>query len=141
MIKGSDRLARGRIPKLGGFVLACREDPSSVGTELRLKDLVLMGKGVDQLARGRIEELGAFIRTDRQDSSAVRTEVKDRPVRLQKPLPDRTMGKGCDKLARGHVPEAGNFSARRQDPGTVWTKRPVHETWDLGIGQGGDEFT
>ena len=50
MIKGNDRLARGRIPKLGSFVLACREDPSSVGTKLRLKDLILMGKGREELA-------------------------------------------------------------------------------------------
>src|SRR4029077_15670692 len=133
MFKGNDWLTRGWIPKLGCFVSTCREDPSTVRTELRLQDLVLMGKGGDQLARGRIQELGAVIRTDRQDSSAVRTKVKSRPVRLQKPLPDRTMGKGCDKLARCRIPEAGYSSACRQDPGTVRSKRPVHEISDLGI--------
>jgi hypothetical protein len=50
MFKGSDELARGRIPELGGFVRACRQDPSTVGAELRLKDLILMGKGSAELA-------------------------------------------------------------------------------------------
>ena len=50
MVKGSDQLARGRIPELGGFVSACRQDPSTVRTELRLKDLILMGKGSEELA-------------------------------------------------------------------------------------------
>ncbi len=43
MVKGSDQLARGRIPELGCFVSACRQDLSPVRTELRLKDLILMG--------------------------------------------------------------------------------------------------
>ena len=38
MVKGSDQLARGRIPELGGFVLARRQDPSAVRTKRRLKD-------------------------------------------------------------------------------------------------------
>src|SRR5262249_29296022 len=117
----------------------CREDPSTFRTELRLKDLVLMRKGGDQLARGCIQEFGAVIHTDCQDSSAVRTKVKDRPVRLQKPLPDRAMGKRCDKLARGHIPQAGHFSTRRQDPGAVRSKRPVRDA--LLMGKGGEKFT
>src|SRR5258708_8190100 len=114
MVKGNDQLTRGRIPKLGGFVSACCQDPSTVRTELRLKDLVLMGKGGDQLAQGRIQELGAVIRADRQDPSAIRAKVKTRPVCLQKPLPDRTMVTGFDQLARCRIPEAGHFIPRRQ---------------------------
>ena len=33
MVKGGDELARGRIPELGSFVSACRQDPSTVGTK------------------------------------------------------------------------------------------------------------
>ena len=84
MVKGSDQLARGRIPELGAFVSACRQDPSTVGTELRLKDLILMGKGGEELARGRTPELRAVIRANRQDPRTVRTKVKRRPARLQK---------------------------------------------------------
>ena len=36
MVKGGDELARGRIPELGGFVLACRQNPSAVRTERRV---------------------------------------------------------------------------------------------------------
>jgi hypothetical protein len=50
MFKGSDQLARGRIPQLGGFVSARRKDPSTVRTKLRLKELILMGKGREELA-------------------------------------------------------------------------------------------
>ena len=50
MVKGTDQLARGRIPELCGFVFACRQDPSTVATELRLKDFILMGKGSEELA-------------------------------------------------------------------------------------------
>ena len=50
MVKGSDELARGRIPELGGFVCACRQDPSAVRTKRRLEDLILMVKGGDELA-------------------------------------------------------------------------------------------
>ena len=35
MGKGSDELARGRIPELGGFVRARRQDPSTIGTKRR----------------------------------------------------------------------------------------------------------
>ena len=61
MVKGGDQLARGRIPELGGFVRARRQDPSAVRTKRRVDDLILMGKGGDQLARARIPELGGFV--------------------------------------------------------------------------------
>ena len=35
MGKGGDELARGRIPELGGFVRARRQDPSTVRTKRR----------------------------------------------------------------------------------------------------------
>ena len=35
MVKGGDELARGRIPELGSFVPACRQDPSTVRTKRR----------------------------------------------------------------------------------------------------------
>ena len=63
MGKGGDELARGRIPELGGFVRACRENPSTVRTKRRVLDLILMVKGGDELARGRIPELGGFVRS------------------------------------------------------------------------------
>ena len=31
MREGGNQLAGGRIPELGGFVSACRQDPSAVG--------------------------------------------------------------------------------------------------------------
>ena len=43
MVKGSDKFARGRIPELGCFVSACRQNPGTVGAKLRLKDIILMG--------------------------------------------------------------------------------------------------
>ena len=60
MVKGGDELARGRIPELGSFVRACRQDPSAVRTKRRVVNLILMGKGGDELARGRIPELGGL---------------------------------------------------------------------------------
>ena len=33
MVKGGEELARGRIPELGGFVRACRQNPSAVRTK------------------------------------------------------------------------------------------------------------
>ena len=78
MIKGGDELARGRIPELGGFVFACRQNSSAVRTERRVVDLILMVKGGDELARGRIPELGAVVRARRQDPSAVRTKRRVR---------------------------------------------------------------
>ena len=42
MVKGGDQLARGRIPELGGFVRACRQDPSAVRTKRRVVDRILM---------------------------------------------------------------------------------------------------
>ena len=38
MVKGGDELAGGRIPKLGGFVRARRQDPSAVRTKRRMPD-------------------------------------------------------------------------------------------------------
>ena len=65
---GGDELARGRIPELGGFVPACRQDPSAVGTKRRVVDSILMGKGGDELARGRIPELGGVILSSPSES-------------------------------------------------------------------------
>jgi len=42
MVKRGDQLARDRTPEFSRVVSACRQDPSAVGTELRLKDLVLV---------------------------------------------------------------------------------------------------
>ena len=39
MTKRDDQLAGGRIPELGGFVSACRQDPSAVRTKNRAVDL------------------------------------------------------------------------------------------------------
>ena len=74
MGKGSDELARGRIPELRGIVCACRQDPSTIRTKRRVGNRILMGKGNDELARGRIPELGGFVRACREDPSTVRTE-------------------------------------------------------------------
>ena len=105
-----------RIPELGGFVPACRQDPSTVGTKRRPPDSILMVKGGDELARGRIPEFGGVVCARRQDPSAVRTKRRVVDTIL--------MVKGGDQLARGRIPELGGFvRARRQDPSTVRTKR------------------
>ena len=41
MGKGKDELARGRVPELGGFIRARRENPSAVRTERSVVDLIL----------------------------------------------------------------------------------------------------
>ena len=41
MGKGGDELARSRIPELGGFVCARRQDPSAVRTKRRDLDSIL----------------------------------------------------------------------------------------------------
>ena len=48
MGKGGDQLARGRVPELGSFVPACRQDPSTIRTKHRPTDSILMGKGGDE---------------------------------------------------------------------------------------------
>ena len=47
MVKGGEELAGGRIPELGGFVPACRQDPSTVRTKRHALNRILMGKGSD----------------------------------------------------------------------------------------------
>ena len=56
------------------MIRACRQDPSTVRTERRVVDAILMGKGGDELARGRIPELGGLVRARRQDPGAIRTK-------------------------------------------------------------------
>ena len=43
--KAGNQFARDRIPELGGFVCARRENPGAVGTKDRILDAILMGKG------------------------------------------------------------------------------------------------
>ena len=74
MGEGGNQLAGGRIPELGGFVSACRQDPSAVRTKLRIVDLVLMTKRDDQLARGRVPELGSLVCARCQDPRTVWTK-------------------------------------------------------------------
>ena len=74
MGEGGDELARGRIPELGGFVRARRQDPSTVRTKRCMPETILMVKGGDELGRGCIPELGGFVPARRQDPSAVRTK-------------------------------------------------------------------
>ena len=51
------------------------------------------------------------------------------------------MVKGGDEFARSRIPEPGGvINVRRQDPSAVWTKHPVHDTYILGIGQGGEKL-
>ena len=47
MVKRGNQLAEGRIPKLGGFVPACCQDPRTVRTKSRGDNLILMLKGGD----------------------------------------------------------------------------------------------
>src|SRR5260370_42577614 len=61
MVKGGEELTRGRIPKLGAVIRASRQDPSAVGTERRVAELILMLKGGHKLARDRIPELGGVV--------------------------------------------------------------------------------
>ncbi len=74
MVKGSDKLARCRIPELSGFVQTRRQNPSAVWTKRRVVHTRLMGKCGDELAGGHIPELRGFVRARRQDPSAIRTE-------------------------------------------------------------------
>ena len=48
MGKGGEELARSRIPELGSFVSACRQDASSVGTKRHTPNRILMSKGRDR---------------------------------------------------------------------------------------------
>ena len=61
MGKGGHKLARGRIPELGGSVLACRQNPSAVGTKRSVPNVILMDKGGEMFARSRIPEIGTVI--------------------------------------------------------------------------------
>jgi hypothetical protein len=76
VFKGGDKVARGRIPELSAVVSACRQDPSTVWTERRLLDLVLMFKGGYGFARSRIPKLDGLIVARRQDSSTVQAESR-----------------------------------------------------------------
>ena len=79
--------------------VACRQDPSTVRTERRVAELILMGKGGHKLARDRIPELGAVIfRACRQDPSAVRAKRRVKPT-----------GPRCSKEAMS-LPEAASQS-------------------------------
>ena len=97
MGKGGHKLARARIPELGGFVVACRENSSAVRTKRRVVDLILVEKGGQELAQSRIPELGAVIfRACRQHSCTVwaKRRVKE-PTEMFK----TEMFKGSDELA------------------------------------------
>jgi hypothetical protein len=48
MVKGGDELGRGRIPELGGFVRARRQDSSTVRAKRRGANRTLMVKGGDE---------------------------------------------------------------------------------------------
>ena len=48
MGKGGDQLAGGRVPELGSFVPACRQDPSTIRTKVHVNNRILMGKGGDE---------------------------------------------------------------------------------------------
>ena len=87
--KGSEELARGGIPELGGPVRACCQDPSAVQTKDPLQDATLMGKGGEELARSRVPELGTFVSACRQDAGTVGTK---RHI-----LDSILMGKGSDR--------------------------------------------
>ena len=97
MGKGGHKLARARIPELGGFVVACRENSSAVGTERSVVDLILMVKGGQELARSRIPEIGSVIfRACRQHSCTVRAK---RRVKEPTAMIKTEMFKGSDELA------------------------------------------
>ena len=74
MFKGSDELARGRIPELYAMIRTCRQDPSAVRTKRRVLNSILMGKRGDGFVRSRIPKLGGLVPACRQDPSTVRTE-------------------------------------------------------------------
>ena len=124
MVKGGNKLARGRIPELGTVIAAGRQDPSTVRTKRRMIETFWMVKGSDQLARGRIPELGGFAPAGRQDPSTVRTELRLEDLIL--------MSKRGKELTRGRTPELGAvIRARRKDPSIVGAKmnsprRPTH---------------
>src|SRR5215469_10909749 len=115
MVKGNDKLARGRVPEFGGFVHAqgraimlsptCRQDPSTVRTERRMLNRLenpsaALGKRGYGFARSRIPEIGAVMfRACRQHSCTVRAK---RRVKARTEL-----FKGSDELARSRVPELG----------------------------------
>ena len=144
MVKGGNKLARGRIPELGTVIAAGRQDPSTVRTKRRMIETFWMVKGSDQLARGRIPELGGFAPAGRQDPSTVRTELRLEDLIL--------MSKRGKELTRGRTPELGAvIRARRKDPSIVGAKmnsprRPTRLQERLAWrdrtqrGKGGNEF-
>ena len=72
MFKGSDELARGRIPEVGAMIRTCRQNASAVRTKRRVLNGILMDKGGNGFARGRIPKLGGLVLACRQDPSTVR---------------------------------------------------------------------
>ena len=97
MVKGGDGLTRGRIPELGGFVVACRENSSAVRTKRRVVDLILVEKGGQELAKSRIPEIGSVIlRACRQHSCTVRAK---RRVKEPTEMFKTEMFKGSNELA------------------------------------------
>ena len=74
MVKRSDEFARSRIPELGGFVIARRQDPSAIRTKRCLIERILMVERGDEFARSRIPEFGGFVRAPRQDLGTVGTK-------------------------------------------------------------------
>ena len=100
------------------------EDPSTIRTERRVPDTVLVVKGKDELARGRVPEPGGFIRARRENPGAVRTERSVADLIL--------MVKGGHKLARGRIPELGAvIRVCRQDPRTVRAECSVKERTEM----------
>ena len=106
------------------FPAGC-EDPSTIRTERRVVDRVLMGKGGHKLARAHIPELGGFVVACREDPSAVRTE--------RRVLDSILMDKGAYGLARSRIPEIGavTFRACRQHSRIVRAKRRVKERTEM----------
>src|SRR6516162_6133420 len=61
MVKGGDKLARGRIPEVSAMIRACRQHPSAVRTKRRVLNGILMIKGGNGFVRGRIPKLGGLV--------------------------------------------------------------------------------
>src|SRR6516164_10591076 len=74
MVKGRNKLARGRIPELGAVIRACCQNPRTVRAKCCPSDNVLVGKGGNESTGSGIPELGVVVRACCQDTSTIRTK-------------------------------------------------------------------
>src|SRR5262245_41596083 len=86
MCNGTNKLARGSIPELGGFIRTRCKNSGIVGTKYRRVYRPLMVERGDEVAGGRIPKPGGLVPACRQDPSPVPTKScgEDRVLVVQR---------------------------------------------------------